>query len=124
MNIFLILGISLVNFAFIFYTIFIIKKRNKKIFSLGTIFVLLMGILLDISSTTFMIIGSQKSTLSFHGVIGYIALAGMMVDFGLILFYKKKKKEISKKLSTYTNSVYLWWLLVYIFGFIHVLGNH
>lgn len=121
MNILLILGISLVNFAFIFYTIFFIKKLRGKLFQTKTIIVLFIGILFDISATLFMILGSQSIKLTFHGLVGYIALIGMILDFIIIFYHYKKDKSIPKQLSIYTNIIYIWWISIYIYGFSNML---
>jgi len=121
MNTFLVAGICLVNVALIFYTFFFINKQRKKTFETRTIIFLFIGIIFDIISTLFMILGSQKIELSFHGIIGYLALGGMIIDFLVVLYNKKRGNILSKSASLYTNTIYTWWILVYIYGFIHIM---
>lgn len=120
MNIFLIVGIGLVNFAFIFYTIFFIRKLKKKILNSKSMIILFIGILFDISATLFMIIGSKNVELTFHGIVGYIALIGMIIDFLIIFYHFKKVKSIPRQLSIYTNLIYFWWISIYIYGFLNI----
>ena len=84
MNIFLILGITIVNLALIAYSIFFFLKKED-VFNIKHVVVLLIGVLLDFISTILMIIGSSKGLITFHGVLGYSALIGMVLELFNVL---------------------------------------
>ena len=65
-----------------------------------------------------MIIGSKRIPLTVHGIIGYTALLGMIVETILMWRYlaKNEKKEITKSLNIYTWIAYSWWIIAYFAG--------
>jgi hypothetical protein len=80
---------------------------------------LTLGVLLDITATTFMIIGSSKGPLTLHGILGYSSLAGMTTD--AILIWRQKIKSgigaaVPKGLHLYSRFAYIWWVLAFITG--------
>jgi hypothetical protein len=79
---------------------------------------LTVGVLLDISSTTLMIIGSRKIPLTVHGFIGYSALIVMLVDAILMwrLWLKRSETDVGSSLNVYTRLAYSWWVIAYIAG--------
>jgi hypothetical protein len=81
---------------------------------------LTVGVFLDISSTTLMIIGSRKIPFTVHGFIGYTALIVMLIDAILIWRFWRKNGEIdvSRGLNIYTRLAYVWWVIAYFAGVI------
>ncbi len=66
-----------------------------------------------------MIIGSAKTPFTMYGLLGYSALAGMVVD--AVLIWKKRIGNndnvlLPKSLHLHTVIAYTWWLLAYITG--------
>ncbi len=121
----IILGVTIVNLALIFYSIAIITEQKKKIVNKSVLFFLTFGVIFDIVATTFMIIGSDNSPFSLHGILGYSSLTGMLIDAILIWRHKAKNginTEPSKGLHLYSRAAYLWWLAAYITGAILVMG--
>ena len=98
MNTFIMLGVGLVNFALIFYTIFHILKRRDKACMTKSIVTLSIGLFFDISGTIFMILGSDHIKISLHGIIGYVALLGMISDLIIITYHKKRSLLLSRGL--------------------------
>ena len=119
MNPLLITGTTIVFFALASYSIAIItEQRKKKIISRVLIF-LTLGVLLDITATTFMILGSSKGFLTLHGVIGYSSLLAMFIDAVLIWRLKLKfgtGADVPKGLHIYSRYAYIWWVLAFITG--------
>ena len=117
-------GTSIVNIALILYTLFIYqeykyRKITKKLLSFLTI-----AVLLDVTATVCMIIGSSKGPFTIHGMLGYSALCAMAIDAILIWRLKGSSGmngEISKPLHTYSLLAYTWWVLAYITGAILVM---
>ena len=118
MNIALFAGIIIVNFALISYSISIITEQKKKIITNLVLIFLFIGITLDITSTILMIIGSPNIPFTIHGILGYTALTGMLIDTLLISRYKFKNgiSKVPRNLHIYTRTAYSWWIIAYIAG--------
>ena len=119
MNLFLRLGTSIVILALASYSVAIITEQRKKILSKTVLIFLSLGVLLDITATTFMILGSSKGGFTLHGFIGYSSLIGMFID--AILFWRQKSKaginsRVPKKIHLYSRYAYIWWVLAFITG--------
>lgn len=113
------IGAVVVTLALISYSIGVISEQRKhKLVKTVLIFVTL-GIILDVTATICMILGSSNSPFTLHGFLGYSALLAMLIDVILIWgFYKKNGSEIEvpKKLHRYTIFAYLWWVIAYVTG--------
>ncbi|MBT3383070.1 MAG: hypothetical protein HN778_02625 [Prolixibacteraceae bacterium] len=119
MNLFLRLGTSIVILALASYSIAIITEQRKKIISKTVLWFLTLGVLLDITATTFMIFGSSKGGFTIHGFIGYSSLAAMFIDAVLIWRQKSKtgiNSTVPKGLHLYSRYAYVWWVLAFITG--------
>lgn len=117
MNSILMVGSGVVTLALIFYSIAILSEQKKRIITSGLLLFLTLGLFSDICSTILMIIGSNYKYISFHGILGYTALLGMLID--TILIWKlllKKQTMVSPKLHIYTRIAYIWWVVAYISG--------
>ncbi len=119
MNPVLIAGIIIVNIALIAYSIAIITEQRKRMVNSFVLGFLTAGVILDITATVCMIIGSANSFATMHGLIGYSALAVMLVD--AVMLWKlwlagKEPAPVSKKLHLYSRYAYAWWVIAYITG--------
>jgi len=109
----------------IFYSVAVITEQKKSAVTKWILLFLTGGVLLDISSTVLMIIGSTSIPLTFHGIIGYTALLGMLIDAIIIWRHwaKNAGSKIPRGLHLYTRIAYGWWVAVYIIGtIISVIG--
>jgi len=114
----LIAGTIIVNLALICYSIGIISEQRKHIITKNIIIFLTLGVILDITATTCMIIGSTSSPFSLHGLLGYSSLAAMIIETCLawrhwLLFNDNK---VSNRLHIFSRMAYIWWVLAYITG--------
>ena len=118
MNPILTKAVIVVIFALIFYSVGVITEQRKRTISKLVLLFLTAGVLLDIASTTLMIIGSTNIPLTFHGIIGYTALLAMLVDAILIWGHKIRfgVSKISKSVHLYTRIAYIWWVIAFIVG--------
>ncbi|MFA5418594.1 MAG: hypothetical protein WC341_09060 [Bacteroidales bacterium] len=119
MNTYLQIGTSIVIFALISYSIGIITEQRIKRISRRVITFLTLGVLLDITATIFMIIGSDKGGFTVHGFIGYSSLLGMLMDAILMWMHMAKSgigAEVPHKLHLYSRYAYIWWVLAFITG--------
>jgi uncharacterized membrane protein len=124
MNPTLLAGTIIVHLALISYTLFIINEHKHKKATGKTLFFLTAGIILDITATVCMIIGSPNSPFTIHGFVGYSSLTGMLIDTILIWKHKSNKGAdvaISDKLNLYTKIAYCWWLVAFITGAVIVI---
>jgi hypothetical protein len=124
MNLFLQIGTGVVVFALISYSIGIITEQRIKQVTKKVIAFLTLGILLDITATAFMIIGSDKGGFTLHGFIGYSSLFGMLLD--TIFMWRQVSRhginsKVSKSLHLYSRYAYIWWVLAFITGGLLVL---
>ncbi len=119
MNPLVLTGTIIVVFALSSYSIAIFtEQRKKKVVNL-VLFFLTLGVLLDITATTFMILGSSKGLLTFHGILGYTSLAGMFTDAVLVWILKIKKGTgalVPKSLHLYSRYAFIWWVIAFITG--------
>ena len=115
----LIIGTSIVNLALIFYSIGIISEQVKHTISKRVLGFVSVGLIFDITATILMIIGSENSAFTAHGMLGYSSLTGMLID--AILLWRLAGKNginsaVPKALHWYTRIAYAWWLAAYITG--------
>jgi hypothetical protein len=119
MNATLILGTRIVVLALIFYSIGIITEQRKRKITNLVLIALTIGIILDITATAFMIIGSPNSPFTFHGFLGYSALLAMLIDTILVWRFRITKGNdtvVSKPLHLYSRYAYSWWVIAFISG--------
>ena len=119
----LIAGISIVNLALLSYTTAIVIQTRKKLLTGYVLIFLVTGVVFDVTSTICMIVASGKS-ITLHGIIGYSALAGMLVE--TIFSYLRKRKyglnsTISPQFRLWSAMAYLYWVMAYITGAIIVM---
>jgi uncharacterized repeat protein (TIGR03987 family) len=121
MKIILVVGSAIVTMALISYTVGIISEQRTRILKWKVLIFLALGLLFDISGTGCMIIGSSNSPFTIHGIIGYSALLGMLIDN--ILLWKLTNSTrigapVTKSIHIYSRIAYIWWLAVYLSGFL------
>ncbi len=118
MNPGLIRAVIVVTVALIFYSIGVITEQRKGTVTRLVLFFLTAGVLLDITSTTLMIISSGNIPITVHGIIGYTALTVMLIDAILIWrhWHKNGGSAVPHSLHLYTRIAYGWWVIAYIAG--------
>lgn len=118
MNPVLIRAVVVVTFALIAYTIAVIIEQRNRHISRRVLAFFTIGIVLDISSTILMIIGSGKIPITVHGFIGYSALAVMLIDTILVWRWWRQNRDthVSRGLNIYTRIAYGWWVAAYVAG--------
>jgi len=120
-------GIFFVHFALIFYTLFILFESKKQRATNIVLLLITFAVLFDITATACMMIGTTRTYFTFHGIIGYIGLLLMIIDFILLLRYRIKfgtETLISKPLYLYSKIAYFWWLAAFITGVIVSIFRH
>lgn len=110
----LIAGSSIVTVALVLYTISFIRFHKRKAITLPTLRIQTLALVFDITATSLMIIGSENSPFTLHGILGYSALTVMIIDTSF--FWAKRKSDNHKGLLTYSTIAWVWWVLAYITG--------
>lgn len=124
MNPLSIIGAFIITLALLSYGVGSISVQRFRFVTPSVLFFLTLGVLLDFTAVTFMIIGATKSPFSLHGILGYTAMFTMVIDAFLIWrFYLKNgfDTEIEKNLITYTKVAYTWWIIAYFTGSLLVI---
>jgi len=118
MNTALMRAVIVVTFALICYSFAVVTEQRNQLISEKVLAFLTAGVLLDVSSTTLMIIGSRRIPITVHGFIGYSALTVMLIDTVLIWRFWRRNGEahVMRRLNLYTRFAYGWWVIAYIAG--------
>ena len=118
MNSTLIKAIVVVTLALICYSVAVLIEQKERHISNRVLTFLTIGVLLDVSSTIMMIIGSRKIPITIHGFIGYSALTVMLIDTILVWRFWRNNKgtKVTRCLNIYTRLAYCWWVIAYIAG--------
>lgn len=119
MNPTLIIGTVIVTAALLFYSMSVWTEQRKQVLTPFSMATLSIGILLDVTATAFMIAGSRNIPFTAHGILGYTALAAMMVDTILTWrFWRSETKLglVPRGLHVYTRFAYGWWVAAYLAG--------
>jgi hypothetical protein len=112
-------GATTVVFALLSYTIAVVGEQRRRRLSPPILAFLTIGVLLDVTATAFMILGSSKGAFTLHGVLGYSSLAAMIVDTALVWRLATASgpaAEVPRGLHLYTRFAYLWWVAAFITG--------
>jgi hypothetical protein len=124
MNTYSMIGACIVIFALLAYSLSIITEQKKKLITPFVLRFLTAGIVLDITATIFMIIGSSNSAFTLHGILGYSSLTAMFIDTILIWrFYLKNKPMtlVTTNLHIYSRLAYIWWVIAFVTGLMLVI---
>lgn len=119
MNTLSIIGATIVTLALISYGIGIISEQLKKRMIPRVLIFITLGVVLDVTATIFMILGSKNSPFTVHGFIGYSALLVMVIE--LVMIWRAHNKsgmgsEVPKGLHLYSRFAYMWWVVAYVTG--------
>ena len=112
-------GATIVVFALLSYTIAVVGEQRRHRLAPQVLAFLTVGVLLDVTATIFMILGSSKGAFTLHGVLGYSSLAAMIVDTGLMWRLATSagpNAGVPRSLHLYTRVAYLWWVAAFVTG--------
>ena len=112
-------GATSVVFALAAYTLAVVPEQRRRRVTPRVLLFLTVGVLLDVTATVFMILGSSKDAFTLHGVLGYSSLAAMIVDTGLMWRLATSagpNADVPRALHLYTRVAYLWWVAAFITG--------
>ena len=113
------IGATIVLFALASYTIAVITEQRQRRLSARVLRFLTVGVILDVTATVFMVLGSSKGPFTLHGLLGYSSLAAMIVDTVLVWRLARSAgaaAAVPSGLHLYTRVAYLWWVAAFITG--------
>lgn len=121
----LVAGTIIVNFALLAYTIGTITEQRRHRVTRQVLIFLTIGVILDITATACMIIGSSNTPWTLHGILGYSSLTAMLIETALAWRHRliHGEGEVSRKLHLYSRVAYTWWVLAYLTGAVLVFAN-
>ena len=110
-------GVSTVVLALASYTVGVVTEQRARRVTRRAITFLVIGVVLDVTATVCMILGAGK-VLTLHGVLGYSALAGMLVETVLAGRHRLRSgdAEVPRRLHLFTRAAYAWWVVAFVSG--------
>ena len=114
----LIAGTTIVNLALISYSIAVITEQRRHRVTPRVRLFLTLGVILDVTATVCMIVGSSHSPFTLHGILGYSSLAAMSLDAIFLWrhWLRMGESPVPAALHQYSRYAYLWWVAAYITG--------
>ncbi|MFH0919197.1 MAG: hypothetical protein V1913_02455 [Fibrobacterota bacterium] len=119
MNPLLLTGTVLVTCALAFYTAAMATEQKTRRIHDRVLFFFGLGLAFDVTATCFMIAGSRHWPFTFHGLLGYSALAAMIIENLLIRRFRRNHGAdvpVSLRLHRYSQLAYAWWAAAYFAG--------
>ncbi len=112
-------GATIVMFALASYTVAVFTEQRQRRVAPRVLTFLTVGVVLDITATVFMILGSSKGAFTLHGFLGYSSLAAMIIDTALVWRLARRagtNAPVPRGLHLYTRVAYGWWVAAFITG--------
>lgn len=111
-------GVITVNLALIAYTVGVIAAHRGHRASAFVLGVFALGVVFDLVATGCMMAGSHKPWFTPHGIVGYLALAVMVVAVARLWSLRAKgpDAEIPAGLRGFMRIAYIAWLVAYAIG--------
>jgi hypothetical protein len=110
-------GVTIVVLALASYTVGVVTEQRAGRVTVRALAFLVIGVALDVTATMCMILGSGK-VLTVHGVLGYSALAGMLVETVLAGRHRLRSGDgaVPRWLHVFTRTAYVWWVVAFVSG--------
>jgi hypothetical protein len=110
-------GVTIVVLAFASYTVGVVIEQRARRVARRALAFLVAGVVFDVTATICMILGSRQ-VLTLHGVLGYSALAGMLVETVLAARHRLRSgdAEVPRWLHLSTRAAYSWWVVAFVSG--------
>ncbi len=110
-------GVSIVVLALASYTVGVVAEQRARRVTRRALAFLIAGVALDVTATVCMIIGSGRA-LTLHGVLGYSALAGMLLETLAAARHRLGSGDapVPRRLHLATRLAYGWWVVAFVSG--------
>lgn len=124
MNLLAIIGAFIITLSLLAYGIGSISLVRFRIIGSLVVVFLSLGVILDLTAISLMVIGAKSSIITAHSIIGYLAFLSMFVLttwVWKIFLTKGKDFKAGKKMVLYTKVAYFFWVLAYLLGSILII---
>ncbi len=120
MNPLLFTGMGIVVLALTSYTAAVVTQARRRRPTGAMRAFLTTGVALDATATGFMIAGSRRIPLTFHGILGYSAFLLMATDLALMWrrFHSHGEAPLPAALHRYSLAAYSWWVIAFLAGIV------
>jgi len=117
-NPFLRAAVVIVHLALICYTVGVVNEQRLRRVTRAVAAWLTFGVVFDVVATMGMILGTDRGAFTLHGVLGYSALAAMLIDTVRMRRHRRQlgDAEVPRSLHLYSRAAYLWWVVAYVTG--------
>ena len=107
-----------VTLALVLYTVGILKEQRGHKVTAGVRGFLTFGLVFDFTATMLMVAATGSFAATLHGVLGWSALALMLVDVVLLWRHARAHglAEVPRGLHLYSRIAYLYWVAAYFTG--------
>jgi hypothetical protein len=111
-------AVVVVQLALISYSVGVVQLQRRRRASPGVLGFLTAGVAFDVAATTCMILGTERGPFTLHGILGYTALAAMLVDTLLVWRHRRRcgASSVPRPLHLYSRAAYAWWVVAYVTG--------
>jgi hypothetical protein len=112
-------GAAIVILALAAYTVAVVSEQRTRLVTRRMLGFLTAGVILDVTATVFMILGSTKGAFTLHGLLGYSSLGAMVIDTILVWRFSLTQPEgarVPDGLHRYTRVAYGWWIAAFVTG--------
>ncbi len=119
------IGTRIVVLALALYSLATYRLARDRRVSGAAILFLVLGLAFDGAATLFMIRGSSRGLLTFHGLLGYSAIAGMAADTILLARFRRLRgslEPLTPGLRLLSIAAYAWWILAFLAGAVMAMG--
>lgn len=111
-------AVGTVTLALLFYSLGTWRTQRERRATLAARGLLTVGLTFDVVATALMIVASGNLSPTLHGVLGYSALALMLVD--VVLLWRQAGAtpgaELPRGLHLYSRWAYVYWVVAYFTG--------
>ncbi|MBK5240438.1 HsmA family protein [Clostridium sp.] len=117
----LVFSIILINLAFIIYTISILNEFKRRTLLTWHTIMFCVGFIFDMASTIIMYnLAGSKTTISLHGMLGYLALVIMLINvIGSVIILNKKSKNLLTQFYKFSLFAWIIWVISFILGMLN-----
>lgn len=117
MKTYTLIAIVIVTLALLCYTVGTVSQQRARRITSVTLGFLTVGLVFDVVATIFMILGSGR-LISLHGVLGYSALAGMLVEVAVAWRWRARNGDqpVTDGMRRYARLAYGYWVVAFISG--------
>jgi UDP-N-acetylmuramyl pentapeptide phosphotransferase/UDP-N-acetylglucosamine-1-phosphate transferase len=109
-------GAAIVAFAFLSYTFAVVDEQRRRRIAPHALALLTLGVLLDVTATVFMVLGSNNAPFTLHGLLGYSSLVAMLAATALLWRLAVNAgvgAPVPRGLHLFTRAAYFWWATVF-----------